>query len=118
MTESVVSRRMVIADSTGFVKVNRQSRLKVYDGHLQLTKNWVKNILKSMEWSKRKGTTSKTVLSKQFLLEEKLIFQRLILSIIEENDTRTDHVVNLDQTSLSYVSPGKLPSVQQVQEQC
>ena len=41
---------------------------------------------KSMEWFKRKGTTSKIDPSKQFLTEEKLTFQRRISSIIQEHD--------------------------------
>ena len=60
-----------------------------------------------MEWSKRKGTTGKTGPSKQFLLEEKLTFQRHIASIIEEHDILKERVLNLGQTPLSYVSPGK-----------
>ena len=60
-----------------------------------------------MEWSKRKGTTGKIKPSKQFLLEEKLTFQRRITSIIEEHDILKELILNLDQTSLSYVSPGK-----------
>ena len=60
-----------------------------------------------MEWSKRKGTTSKIEPSKQFLLKEKLTFQRCIASIIEEHDIMKELILNLDQTPLSYVSPGK-----------
>ena len=40
-----------------------------------------------MDWSKRKGTTGKTEPSEQFLLEE--------------------NILNIDQTTLSYVSLGK-----------
>ena len=60
-----------------------------------------------MEWSNRKGRTSKIEPSKQFLLEEKLTFQRRIASIIEELDISKELILNLDQTPLSYVSPGK-----------
>ena len=60
-----------------------------------------------MEWSNRKGRTSKIEPSKQFLLEEKLTFQRRIASIIEELDISKELILNLDQTLLSYVSPGK-----------
>ena len=60
-----------------------------------------------MEWSKRKCTTGKIEPSKQFLLEEKLTFQKRIASIIEEHDIPKELILNLDQTPLSYVSPGK-----------
>ena len=51
-----------------------------------------------MNQTKRKGTTGKTEPSKQFLLEEKLTF---------EHDIPKELIINLDQTPLSYVSPGK-----------
>ena len=60
-----------------------------------------------MAWSKRKGTTGKIEPSEQFLLEEKLTFQRQISTVINDHDTSKDLIVNLDQTPLSYVRPGK-----------
>ena len=60
-----------------------------------------------MEWSKRKGTTDKIEPSRQFLLEEKLVFQRHIALIIEEHDIPKELSLNLDQTPLPYVFPGK-----------
>ena len=40
-----------------------------------------------MNWTKRKGTTGKIEPSKQFLLEEKLTFQKKISGVIFEHDT-------------------------------
>ena len=60
-----------------------------------------------MEWSKRKNTTVKIEPSQLFLLEEKLTFQKRIASIIEEHDIPKELILNLDQTPLSYTSPGK-----------
>ena len=57
--------------------------------------------MKSMEWSRRKGTTGKIESSNQFLVEEKLTFQRCIASIIEEHDIPKELILNLDQTPLS-----------------
>ena len=45
--------------------------------------------------------------SPQFLAEEKFTFQRVISAAISEHDIPTSLVINLDQTPLSYVSPGK-----------
>ena len=53
-----------------------------------------------MEWSKRKGATGKIEPSKQFLLEEKLTFQRRIASISKEHDILKELILNLDQTPL------------------
>ena len=107
MVGGVISRKMVIAIGTGVIKANCPSKLKDFGGHIALTEGWARGVLKSMEWSKRKGTTGKIEPSKQFLLEEKLTFQRRIASIIEEHDIPKELILNLDQTPLSYVSPGK-----------
>ena len=107
MAGGVISRKMVIAIGTGVIKANRPSKLKDFRGHIELTEGWARGVLKSMEWSKKKGTIGKIERSKQFLLEEKLTFQRRIASIIEEHDIPKELILNLDQTPLSYVFPGK-----------
>ena len=55
----------------------------------------------------RKGTTGMIEPSKRFLVEEKLAFQGRIALIIAEHDITKELILNLDQTPLSYVSPGK-----------
>ena len=68
-----------------------------------------------MYWSKfgkeyiymRKDTTGKIKPSEQFSVEEKLTFQRRILSIIQEHDIPKELILNLDQTPLSYIAAGK-----------
>ena len=84
MAGGVISRKMVIAIGTGVIKSNCPSKLKDFGGLIALTEGWARDVLKSIGWSKRKGTTGKIKPSKQFLLEEKLIYQRRIASIIEE----------------------------------
>ena len=60
-----------------------------------------------MNLVKRKGTTGKLEPTQQFLLEEKLTFQKKISGAIFYHDIPKELIVNLDQTPLSYVSPGK-----------
>ena len=79
---------MIIAIGTGVIKANYPTKLKDFGGHIALTEVWARGVLKSMERSERKGTTSKIGSSKQFLLKEKLTFQRHIALIIEEHDTQ------------------------------
>ena len=80
------------------VKANEPNLLKEFGGHLELADDWARHLLKSMEWVKRKRKTRKVEPSEKFLKEEKLSYQR---------DLPLDLVLNLDQTPLSYVSPGK-----------
>ena len=72
-----------------------------------MTDGWARYVLEPMKWTKRKGTTGKVEPSQQFFDEEKLTFQRNISTIIEDHDIPKDLILNLDQTPLSYVSPGK-----------
>ena len=82
------------------VCANNPDLLEEYSRSLQLTEGWARNVLKSMNWTKRKGTTGKVDPSDQFLLEEKLTFQRNIAEAMHEHDIPEDLVVNLDQTPL------------------
>ena len=107
LTGGVISRKMVIAIGNGVIKANSPSLLQKYGGHIELTDGWARHVLESMKWTKRKGTTGKVEPSQQFLDEEKLTFQRNISTIIEDHDIPKDLILNLDQTPLSFVSPGK-----------
>ena len=91
----------------GVVKTNEPTLLKEFGGHLELTDDWARYLLKSMEQVKRKGTTRKVEPLKKFLQEEKFSFQREISRVVLEQDIPLDSVLNLDQTPFSYVSPGK-----------
>ena len=60
-----------------------------------------------MDRVKRKSSTGKVEPSTQFLAEEKFTFQKAISTYAYDHDIPTDLIINLDQTPLSYVSPGK-----------
>ena len=81
--------------------------LKEFSGGLELTENCAHIVLKSMSWTKRKDTTGKVKPSKKFLEEEKFTFQRKISNVILDHDVPSALVLNLEQTSLFYVSLGK-----------
>ena len=81
--------------------------MKEFGGHLQLTDDWARHLLKLMEWVKRKRTTGKVDPLEKFLQEGKFSYQREISRVLLKHDVPLDLVLNLDQTPLSYVSPGK-----------
>ena len=107
LTGAVISRKMIISIGNGVLKANRPNSLSEIGGGITLTDNWARGVLKSMDWVKRKGTTRKVEPSAQFLAEEKFIFQRAISAVVCNHDMPADLAINLDQTRLSYVSPGK-----------
>ena len=76
------------------VKANKPNLLKEFGGHLQLTDDWARHLLKSMERVNRKGTTRKVEPSKKFLQEEKFSYQREISGVVLKHDILLDLVLN------------------------
>ena len=54
---TVISRKMAVVIGTGVVKANKPNILREFGGSLELTEGWAHNVLKGMDWVKRKGTT-------------------------------------------------------------
>ena len=67
---------LVIANGKDVKTANNPAILIKNRGPLELTEDWASGVLKSLEWSKGKGTTKTMECSKQFLEEEKLSFQK------------------------------------------
>ena len=107
LSGAVISRRMVISIGNGVLKANDPNTLSEFGGTITLTEDWARGILRSMEWVKRKATTGKVEPSTRFLAEEKFTFQKAISIYVYDHDIPTGLIINLDQTPLSYVSPGK-----------
>jgi len=103
----VINRRQIINIAKGVIKANNPDILEEFGGTVKLTEKWARGVLKQLNWSKRKGTTGKVDPSPQFLAEEKFTYQRAISTAIMLHDIPDSLVVNIDQTPLSYVSPGK-----------
>ena len=97
---TTISRRIVMVIANRAVKSNNPVLLKENEGSLQLTEDWARGVLKSMNWVKRKGTTGKIEPSQQFLLEEKFTFQKKLFGAIFYHIPK-ELIINLDQTPLS-----------------
>ena len=91
----------------GVVRANNPDILKESGGTTEPTNRWARGVLSDLIWSKRKGTTGKIELSPQFLAEEKFTFQWAISTAISTHDIPKFLVLNIDQTPLSFVSPGQ-----------
>ena len=57
LTGTLISRKMAVVIGTGVVKANEPKILTEFGGSLELTEDWAHNVLKGMDWVKRKGTT-------------------------------------------------------------
>ena len=71
---TVISRKMVVGIGTVVVKANKPQILNEFGGSLELTEGWAQNVLKGIDWVKRKGTTGKFEPCPKFLEEEKFTF--------------------------------------------
>ena len=56
---TAISCLIVMGIGNGLVKSNNFILLKENEGSLQLTEDWARGVLKSMNWVNRKGTTGK-----------------------------------------------------------
>ena len=104
---TAISQKMMIAIATGVIKASDPKILREFGESLELTEGWARSVLKSMDWVKRKGTTGKVEPCSKSLEEEKFTFQRAVAKAVSDHDIPMEVVLNLDQTPLSYVSPGK-----------
>ena len=105
-TGGVINRKQILNIVKGVVKSNNPNALEEFGGSLDLTDRWARAVPKQLKWGKRKGTTGNVDSPPQVLAEEKFTFQRTISTAILEHNIPA-LVVNLNQTPLSYVSPGK-----------
>ena len=104
---TAISCHILMAIDNGVVRSNSPTLLKGNGGSLELTEDWARGVIKSLNWTRKEGATGKIEPSKQFLLEEKLTFQKKIYGVIFKHGISKELIINLDQTPLSYVSPGK-----------
>ena len=107
LADIVVYRKMVAAIGTSAVKANEPKILREYGGSFELTEGLSQNILKAVDWVKRKGVTGKVEPCPKFLEEEKFTFQCATSKFVSDHDIPIKLVLNLDQTPLSYVLPEK-----------
>ena len=79
--------------------VPKQQIIKILQescGTIELTEDWERSILKSLNRSKRISTPGKVEPSAKLLAKKKLTFQKAIVKIIQDNDIPLDIVMNLD----------------------
>ena len=72
---------------------NRLKKKKKNGGSLELLEDWARDVLKSMNCTKRKGKTKQLEPSKQFVLKEKLTFQNKKSAVIFEYDISKELII-------------------------
>ena len=64
---------------TGVIKAKCPSKSKDFGGHIVLTEDWARGVLKTMEWSKRKDSRGSFYLRRN--LHSKDAFRRLFKNV-------------------------------------
>ena len=107
MSGGVVNRQQLINIGNSVIRANNSEMFKEFKGNIELPEGWKETVLKSLNWSNRRAATAKVEPPAQLLAEEKFTFQKAVAKAIQDNNIQPDLFINLDQTLLCYVSPGK-----------
>lgn len=101
----VVNTAIVLACAEGIVKSHDSNMLTANGGHLVLTKNWGKSILRRMGFVKRRASTAAKISVANFE-EVKAQYLLDIKVSVEMDEIPPALVINLDQTGIHYVPAG------------
>ena len=97
-----VNTAIVIATGQGIVKDYDSNLLSENGGHLTLTKDWAKYLLKKLSFVKRRSSSAaKVSVNNLNQLKSQFIFD--IQSIVEMEEIPSDIIINWDQTAIKYV---------------
>ena len=107
-----VSSAVIRAVARGVIIANDRSLLLENGGYIDLSTDWLRQVLCRFETLGRKmtsrmATTAKIPIAPALLNETKLDFQRKIKSLQAWHEIPEDLIINFDQTLLSYVCTGK-----------
>ena len=101
----VVNTAIVLACAEGIVKNYDSNILAANGGHLVLTSNWGKSVLRRMGFVKRRVSTTAKISVANFE-EVKAQFRLDIKVCVEMDDIPPALVINLDQTGIHYMPAG------------
>ena len=102
----VVNISIVIGAARGIICGRNSDVLLVNGGHIQITKDWAKSLLRCMNYVKRKGLNAGKTTPSQFS-ELKAEFLADIQAEVVMNEVPIDLIFNWDQTSLQLVPTGQ-----------
>ena len=103
-----ISRKVVISVGNGVLQAKCPEKLARNGGSIELSVKWARGILKSMDWSKRRGTTAKREINPALYEELCFSWKRDIASLIFHHKIPEALIFNMDQTPLGLTSASKV----------
>ena len=99
----VITARIAVAAARGILLACDRSKLMEFGGHIQLNPSWGYSLLGRMNFVKRKATTAKSKLSKEFFSVLKSQFLNDVVSTVELEEIPAELILNWDQTGIKIV---------------
>ena len=97
-----INTAISIATSRGIVKDTHSNLLSKNGGHIDLTKDWAKDLLQRMNYVKRRGSSTAKVAVENFT-QVKVQFLFDVQSLIEIEEIPSALIINWDQTAIKYI---------------
>ena len=100
---AVVNYNVIIAVAKGIVMANDSTLLAENGGGISLGWRWCESIFRRMNWTKRKGTTTKPTIPFGLIKEVGLTFFKDIAETVQKNNIPPELIINIDQTPLPFI---------------
>ena len=110
IADCAISRKTAIAVGTGVLQFKSPEVLLQNGSSIKLTTKWARRILKSVKWSKRRGTTAKNKMKPALYEELTFSWKKDIVNLVLQHNILEVEVLilNLDQTPLALASAFKV----------
>ena len=98
-----VNTAITLAAAKGIILKTNRTLLAEYGGHVVLTKDWAKSLLKRMKYVKRRATTSKSrsVIEDFDAVKEEFLQQ--VVAVVTMEEIPPELIMNWDQTGLNII---------------
>ena len=103
-----ISRNVVISVGNGVMQTKCPEKLAKNGGPITLSVKWARGILKSMDWSKKRGTTAEREMNPALYEELSFSWKRDIAGNIFNHKIPEAPIFNMDQTPLGQTSASKV----------
>ena len=113
-----ISRKVVISVGNGVMQAKCPEKLAKNGGPITLSVKWARGILKSMDWSKRRGTTAKREMNSALYEELSFSWKRDIAGNIFNHKIPEALIFSMDQTPLGLTSASKVSFAPRGSKKC
>ena len=102
-----ISRKVVISVGNGVLASRCLEKMSRNGGKINVTVKWARDILKSMNWVKRRGATAKRTMNPALYDELAFTWKKKIAEKVFERKVHDDLILNFEQTALGFTCPAK-----------